>query len=82
MSNRTVETNNVITLLEEMTPLFVYIYSCIYHKQGIHETRIIDIELQFTLTTLSFTDSLIFDRYHYDAPIKAIKYNINELKAF
>ena len=29
LSNRTVETNNVITLLEEMTPLLVYIYTAV-----------------------------------------------------
>ena len=65
LSSMTIETKNLITLLEEMTPLLVYIYSCIlYHARGNYERRIIGLELHFALARVYFTESLIFDRYY------------------
>ena len=42
----TVESDNIITLLEEMTPLLVYIFSCILHRSG-REFREMRIKLVF-----------------------------------
>ena len=63
-----------------MTPLLVYIFSCILHRSG-REFREMRIKLKFSNATLTFGDYFNFVRYHYTTPISIISDNIDELKA-
>ena len=81
LSSMTIETKNHITLLEEMAPLLVYIFSCIlYNARGVHERRTLVLELHFALSRVHFTEPLVLNEYYYDAPIRNIEYNIDEMK--
>ena len=82
LTNMTIETDNIITLLEEMTPLLVYIFSCICHcNEGGLEFREMCIKLKFPNAILTFGDYLNLCRYHYKTPISVIQDNIDELEA-
>ena len=82
LTNMTIETDNIITLLEEMTPLLVYIFSCICHcYEGGLEFREMHIKLKFPSVVLTFGDYLNLCRYHYKTPISVIQDNIDELEA-
>ena len=80
LTNMTIESDNIITLLEEMTPLLVYIFSCILHRSG-REFREIHFKLKFPTTVLTFGDYLTLGRYNYTTPISIIRENIDELEA-
>ena len=80
MSNMTVETTNVITLLEEMTPLLVYISSRACYDQLQHDRGRIYISLRFTNTYVSLEDSLYFGRSFYETPLVTIQGLINAMK--
>ena len=58
LTNMTIESDNIITLLEEMTPLLVYIFSCILHRIG-HEFSITHIKLKFPYAAI-LTLKIIF----------------------
>ena len=60
LTNMTIESDNIITLLEEMVPLFVYIFSCILHRSG-YVHREMHIILKFPNATLIFEDYFEFD---------------------
>ena len=82
LTNMTIETDNIITLLEEMTPLLVYIFSCICHcNDGGYEFREMHIKLKFPNAVLTFGDYLNLSRYHYETPVSIIRDNIVELEA-
>ena len=82
ITNMTVETDNVITLLEEMAPLLVYIFSCICHcNEGGLEFREMHIKLKFPNAILTFGDYLNLCIYHYKTPISIIQDNIDELES-
>ena len=80
LTNMTIETDNIITLLEEMAPLLVYIFSSILHRSG-REFREMHIKLKFPNAILTFGDYLNLSRYHYTTPITIIQDNIVELEA-
>ena len=78
----TIETDNIITLLEEMTPLLVYIFSCICHcNEGDYEFREMRIKLKFPNAVLTFGDYLNLSGCHYRTPVSIIRDNIAELEA-
>ena len=82
LTNMTIETDNIITLLEEMTPLLVYIFSCICHcNEGGCEFREMRIKLKFPTMVLTFGDYFNFVRYHYTTLLSIIRDNIDELEA-
>ena len=82
LTNMTIESDNIITLLEEMTPLLVYIFSCICHcNEGGYEFREMHIKLKFPNAVLTFGDYLNLSRYRYETPVSIIRDNIVELKA-
>ena len=82
LTNMTIESDNIITLLEEMAPLLVYIFSCIcYCNEGSLEFREMHIRLKFPNAILTFGDYLNLGRYHYKTPISIIQDNIDELEA-
>ena len=82
LTNITIDTDNIITLLGEMTPLLVYIFSCICHcNEGGYEFREMHIKLKFPNAVLTFGDYLNLSRYHYETPISIIRDNIVELVA-
>ena len=82
LTNMTIESDNIITLLEEMAPLLVYIFSCICHcNEGDCEFREMHIKLKFPNAVLTFGDCLNLSRYHYETPVSIIRDNIVELEA-
>ena len=82
LTNMTIESDNIITLLEEMTPLLVYIFSCIcYCNEGGLEFREMLIKLKFPNAISTFGDYLNLGRYYYKTPISIIQDNIDELEA-
>ena len=82
LTNMTIESDNIITLLEEMTPLLVYIFSCICHcNEGGHEFREMHIELKFPNGILTFDEYLYLERNLYRTPLSIIQANINEIEA-
>ena len=81
LTNMTIKSDNIITLLEEMTPLLVYIFSCILHRSG-REFREMHFKLKFPTAVLTFEDYLTLGRYNYTTPISIIRENIDELEAF
>ena len=81
LSSITIETKNHITLLEEMTPLLVYLFSCIlYNARGNHERSTLFLEIHFAHSRVYFDGSFVFNAYNYDAPIRNIKNSIEEMK--
>ena len=59
LTNMGIKSDNTITLLKEMRPLLMYIFSCIWHcNEGGHELREMDIILKF-----SSRSSLFFSQY-------------------
>ena len=82
LTNMTIETDNIITLLEEMTPLLVYIFSCICHcSEGGYEFREMRFKLKFPNAVLTFEDYLNLSGCHYRTPVSIIRDNIVELEA-
>ena len=82
LTNMTIESDNMITLLEEMTPLLVYIFSCICHcSEGDYEFREMRFKLKFPNAVLTFEDYLNFRGCHYRTPVSIIRDNIVELEA-
>ena len=82
LTNMNIETDNLITLLEEMTPLLVYIFSCICHcSEGDYDFREMHIKLKFPNAVLTFEDCFNFSGSHYRTPISVIRDNIAELEA-
>ena len=80
LTNMTIECDNIITLLEEMVPLFVYIFSCILHRSG-REFREMHIKLKFPNAILTFEDYFDFGGFHYTKPISTIRDKICEIEA-
>ena len=81
ISNETVESTNVITLLEEMTPLLMYIFSCLRHDSyelG-NEVRKINIKLLFSNALLNLQNSFELTSYNYNNAMIIIRENLYEL---
>ena len=82
LTNMNIETDNMITLLKEMTPLLVYIFSCICHcNEGDYDFREMHFKLKFPNAVLTFNDYLNFSGSHFRTPISVIQDNIAELEA-
>ena len=82
LTNMTIESDNMITLLEEMTPLLVYIFSCICHcSEGDYEFREMRFKLKFPNAVLTFEDYLNLSGCYYRTPVSIIRDNIVELEA-
>ena len=82
LTNMTRESENIITLLEEMTPVLVYTFSCICHcNEGSHEFSEMHITLKFPNAILTFDEYLNFERNLFRTPLSTIQANMNELEA-
>ena len=81
LTNMTIESDNIITLLKEMVPLFVYIFSCILHRSG-YVHREMHIKLKFPNATLIFEDYFEFDGFHYTMPISTVQDKICALESY
>ena len=75
----TIESDNLIILLEEMTPLFVYIFSCILNRSS-YVHREMRIKLKFPNTVLTLND-FGFDGFHYTTPISTVRDKICEIES-
>ena len=80
MSNTTIETANVITLLEEMKPLFVYITSCVLYERLQLTWRGFYIRIRFLNTYLSNNDDIEFWTNIYENPLGSIQDRIDLYK--
>ena len=68
LTDSNIETESIITLLEEMIPLFAYIYSCLkYH--GCCRHTFISLNLKFRSTTLKFKDLITMGEERLENPI-------------
>ena len=81
LTNMTIESDNIITLLEEMAPLFVYIFSCILHRSG-YVHREMHIKIKFPNAIITFEDYFRFDGFHYTTPISTVRDKICEIESF
>ena len=86
LTNMTIETDNIITLLEEMTPLLVYIFSCIHYgsREGGRVSlalREIHFKLKFPDATLILGESFKPDIRRYEASPSIIRDSIAEIEA-
>ena len=81
LTSMTIESDNIITLLEEMVPLFVYIFSCILHRSG-YVHRDMHIKLKFPNAILIFEDYFEFDGFHYTTPISTVRDKICEIESY
>ena len=82
LTNSNVESENILTLLEEMGPLFVYIYSCLKYYD-ISGSPVLDLHLKFQNANLELDE--LFDLngifYEYkDNPIVRLTSTINWFK--
>ena len=74
-----IETENMITSLKEITPLFVYISSYLRYNRGESEANVINIELVFIFKTFNRPDPIKFWGYLLDNPIAHIRSKINRI---
>ena len=80
MSKTTIETANLITLLEEMKPLFVYIISYVLYE-GLQITwEVLYIRIRFQNTYLGSNDNIKFWSNIYENPLGSIQDRINIYK--
>ena len=79
LTNMTIESDNIITLLEEMIPLFVYIFSCLLKSGYVH--REMYIKLKFPNSILTFEDYFTFEGFHYTTPISTVREKICEIES-
>ena len=81
LTNMGIESDNIITLLEEMVPLFVYIFSCILHRSG-YVHREMHIKLKFPNAVLDLGDHCEFAGFHYTTPISTVQDKICALESY
>ena len=74
MSNTTIETANVITLLEEIKPLFVYITSCVLYERLQITQRGLYIRIRFQNMYLGNNDNIEFQPNIYETPLGSIQH--------
>ena len=79
LTNMTIESDNIITLLEEMVPLFVYIFSCILRSGYDH--REMRFKLKFPNSVLTFENYFAFEGFHYTTPISTVREKICSLES-
>ena len=80
MSNTTIETANVITLLEEMKPLFVYITSCVLYERLQLTWRGFYIRIRFLNMYLGNNNDIEFLTNIYENPLGSIQQKIDLYK--
>ena len=83
ISNYFSESKNIITLLEEMRALIVFLYSCILYDTRDDETRDIHFKIIFfeVHNEINFGDSIFTDgNIVYDAPIRDIECAITNIE--
>ena len=80
LTNSNVESENILTLLEEMGSLFVYIYSCLkYHD--ISGSPDLDLNLKFQNSNLEYEEFFDLNGIFYeDNPIERLTSTMNWLK--
>ena len=89
ISHSEVSSKNIITLIEEMKPLIVFLFSCIQYDKRIdeEETRKLHFELKFRGrgswddSILDPTNSIFTESLHwYDMPTHYVECVIEEIK--
>ena len=77
VSNTTIETANVITLLEEMKPLFVYIISCVLYERLQLTWEGFYIKINFLNLYTGDTSEINFSEDIYENPLGSIQERID-----
>ena len=80
MSNTTIETANVITLLEEMKPLFVYITGCVLYERLQLTWRGFYIRINFLNLYMGNNNDIKFQTNMYENPLGSIQKRIDLYK--
>ena len=81
VSKDNVESNNIITLLEEMSPLIVYIFSCIVYSGHDIEFNDITFKLEFEQSETTFNDCICLEgSFLFESPLQVINESINGIK--
>ena len=71
LTNSNIETESIITLLEEMIPLFVYIFSCLKYYD-ISRTADLDLKLKFHDSSLKYKEFIDLSGDFLDNPIERL----------
>ena len=80
MSNTTIETANVFTLLEEIKPLFVYITSCVLYERLQLTWGGFTIRVRFLNIYLSSNNDIVFLNDIFENPLGSIQEKIDFYK--
>ena len=81
VSNNNVESSNSITLLEKMTPLIIYIFSCIIHNGHHYDFDDISIKIIFNQSDITFNNFISLDQsFLFDSPVQIINESIEHIK--
>ena len=75
------ESSNSITLLEEMAPLIIYIFSCIIHNGHHNDFNDISIKIIFDQSDITFNNFISLDQsFLFDSPVQIINESIEHIK--
>ena len=81
VSNDNVKSNNSITLLEEMTPLVIYIFSCIIYNGHHFDFDNITIKIVFEQSEITLNNFICLDQsFLFDSPVQLINESIEQIK--
>ena len=80
LTNPNIESENIITLLEEMTPLTVYIYSCLKYR-GCRRFTDVSFNLKFHNSTLKFKNIIDLSGQDLENPIDEVTATKNLIKS-
>ena len=74
VSNNNVESSNSITLLEEMTSLIIYIFSCIIHNGHHYDFDDISIKIIFDQSDITINNLISLEQsFLFDSPVQLFK---------
>ena len=79
-SKNNIETNNEITLMEEMTPLLVYLFSCIEYSRSHYIDLFFKLHFEHSELILENNNMHIFEDMRSD-PLRFINENIDKTKS-
>ena len=75
------ESSNSITLLEEMKPLIIYIFSCIIHNGHHYDFDDISIKIIFDQSDITFNNFISLEQnFLFDSPVQIINESIEHIK--
>ena len=81
VSNDNVKSNNSITLLEELTPLIIYIFSCIVYNGHNFDFDNITIKILFEQSNITLNNFICLDlSFSFNSPVQLINESIEQIR--